>query len=314
MPAALDSAVCRLTGLSSASRIWVLDEIHGGADGLDIEAVAVVVDLVGLDLFDGRVDPFHVLSLVVGHVDPEGLVLREFLAVDPVQLHDRRFEIGDELDLADLKGGQFHGTPPRAIRFVAASSFIFNISPEKYQLVRAFDFAAPICYTGCLMSKANSKGKWKTIAGAALSLVFIYLATRRVDASECVAGAGTGRLPVPASRAGRRSAGAVFAQLALALPAGARAPGANRRPVRRAQHRLHGQHRHAGPSGGVRPRLALRPAKPAPPPARSSPPSSSRGSSTWSPCCCCWAWPCWSFLSRAGCGTAGRSCWPWSPR
>jgi len=34
------------------------------------------------------------------------------------------------------------------------------------------------------MSKANSKGKWKTIAGAAVSLIFIYLATRKVDVSE----------------------------------------------------------------------------------------------------------------------------------
>jgi hypothetical protein len=34
------------------------------------------------------------------------------------------------------------------------------------------------------MSKAKSKGIWKTIAGAAISLVFIHLATRRVDASE----------------------------------------------------------------------------------------------------------------------------------
>lgn len=55
---------------------------------------------------------------------------------------------------------------------------------------RGFDIRAGICYTGCRMGEKKSSRKWKVALGFILSLLFIWLAFRRVDPAEMLRALG----------------------------------------------------------------------------------------------------------------------------
>jgi glycosyltransferase 2 family protein len=64
------------------------------------------------------------------------------------------------------------------------NSILFSIDGKIKQYFPAFDIGAGICYTGSLMETGKRKGKWQTAGGIAISLLFLFLAARRVDAAE----------------------------------------------------------------------------------------------------------------------------------
>jgi hypothetical protein len=69
--------------------------------------------------------------------------------------------------------------------FASGRIHLFLTHQGKKYNFNAFDFAPWICYTGGLMEpRKKSRQRWQAVVGIAVSLVFIYLATRRVDASE----------------------------------------------------------------------------------------------------------------------------------